>query len=468
MKKQTLLIAIALIFSVVTKAQLGGILYSSSRVPQMNTQNPAFYPSNNKFYIALPSVSWNFVSPISYNDLLQYDSEKDMTRINLNGLVNNHGDGARTHLDLDAFALGGGFKKGNWFMTFSSQLKTTLDLGLSNGLLKFVSEGNLENTGDNVLHLLDGDLLSAQVYTEYAIGGGYTFFDKLTVAAKAKLIEGYFDLRTNESYVDLYTAEDLSTIHADVFYKIVTASALDDDKEMTMFPKNFGVVFDFGAKYNWNGFEFSASVLDVGKGIHWTDNVKERVPSDGATSFDFTGASFSGVMGNGEFNLDTLSSGYQESIDRLTNYETLDGEDYWTKLPTKMNFGIMYSPVYLLKVGLLYHGEVDHNTASYNELGEIVRTTKLRSSASLMACLNVKDWLEVMLCNSVVSNSRDVDWFNPGVAVNLSLFKTFQIYFAIDYISDIRLVEAKQVKMGLGMNLLFGNQTKKKVETEKK
>ena len=81
-RKQGLLFVIAIVLASAAVAQTGGILYGSSRIPQMNTQNPAFYPSNNTFYISLPSVSLNFVSPVSYNDLKTLNHEKGKININ--------------------------------------------------------------------------------------------------------------------------------------------------------------------------------------------------------------------------------------------------------------------------------------------------------------------------------------------------------------------------------------------------
>lgn len=453
-RKQGLLFVIAIVLASAAVAQTGGILYGSSRIPQMNTQNPAFYPSNNTFYISLPSVSLNFVSPVSYNDLKTLNHEKG--KININSILDNHGDGARTHLDMDVLALGWGFKTRNWFMTFSSQAKATVDLGVTSGLIKFLKEGTVDAENPHDLYLLDGDLLSARVYAEHALGAGYTLFDRLTVAAKVKLLEGYFDMHTADSYVKLYKTEGLESLKADVYYKLGTSVPLEGNG-YDIFPENFGMAFDFGAKYEWKGFEISASILDVGKGIHWKDNVEYRVPAGGEASFDIPGIR----VCDGEFVIDTSSTDYRESFERLTDYQTVEGEDYWTKLPTKMNFGVMYSPLDMLKVGILYHGEMDHDVTEYNSIGEIVHASKLRSSASVMGCLNVSDWFELMLSNAVVSNGKDVDWFNPGLGINLSLFRTVQMYLAVDYVSDIRVVDAKQLKMGFGINLLFGNGKKK-------
>lgn len=452
MKKQVILFLFAVICSLAANAQIGGVLYSSSRVPQMNVQNPVFYPSNNTFYISLPSVGLNFVSPISYEDIVTFNTEKDEDEININNIIDNHGDGARTQLDLNVLGLGGGFRKNNLFMTFSSQVMATVNLGVPSGLLTFLKDGYVDDGTSHELYLIDGDLLSAQVYTEYALGGGYTFFDRLTVAAKVKLLEGYFDLHTTDSYLKIYKAADMTSLKADVYYNLLTSS-LAEDENIDLFPRNFGIAFDFGAKYEWNGFEFSASILDVGKGIHWKDNVKNRVPADGGSTFDIPGIHVS----DGKLVVDTMSADYRDSFERLLDFETTDGEDYWTKLPMKLNLGVMYSPVDMLKFGVLYHGEVDQNVSEYNNLGEIVKASRLRSSASVMGCLNLSDWFELMLCNSVVSNGKDVDWLNPGLGINLSLFRTFQMYLTVDYVSDIRIVEAKQLKMGFGINLLFGN-----------
>ena len=72
------------------------------------------------------------------------------------------------------------------------------------------------------------------------------------------------------------------------------------------------------------------------------------------------------------------------------------------------------------------------------------------------ARLGFRDWIEVVASASVISNKSQWDWFNPGVGVTLTPFKTLQIYAFLDYISNIYLIEAKNVNLSLGINLLFG------------
>ena len=81
--------------------------------------------------------------------------------------------------------------------------------------------------GDDYIELLDGQLLTARVYGEAALGFGMNINDNLTIGARAKLLVGYFDLSTAGSSARLYTAEDYSSITGVMDLRLNNTSALE-------------------------------------------------------------------------------------------------------------------------------------------------------------------------------------------------------------------------------------------------
>ena len=78
-----------------------------------------------------------------------------------------------------------------------------------------------------------------------------------------------------------------------------------------------------------------------------------------------------------------------------------------------------------------------------------------------MARAGFKDWIEVVAAASVISSKGDWSFFNPGVGITLTPFRTLQIYTFLDYISNIYLVDAKQFNISFGLNLFFGKGSSK-------
>ena len=131
-------------------------------------------------------------------------------------------------------------------------------------------------------------------------------------------------------------------------------------------------------------------------------------------------------------------------------------ESYTTQLPTKFNASAFFKATEWLKVGAIFHGELDlealkaqrHSGLEYNPF---------RCRTSLMATLSVGDWLELMGSAAIVADGRSVSWFNPGAGVSVSLFRGLQVYAMLDYISNIYLVDAKAFSVSAGINLRVAN-----------
>ena len=473
MKKRHLVLAatLGLMVAMVIPQTVNGqsnIMYGSTRNPHMNATNPAFIPSHSRAYLSLPGANINFSSPLAYSSIFQYDTADSKTYINANNILDTLTNGEKMRFGTNVQVAGLGIDFGKVFLTVSGEAKVDMGFELPSGLVTFLNEGNYNHTGDNVLELLNGDLVNARVYGEAAVGLGIRLTDRLTVGARGKMLLGYMDISNAGSSLTIATAPDYSSLTAtldlDMNYAGVLDVTTDENGKRTFSitsytPQNYGFNFDFGARYETDLFEISASVLDLGPGIHWTDNIRKIVSARENNSFTFTGLDVSDVMQGGSID-SSFANRLIDSLKTLTEYKFVEGgEDYWTTIPTKVNLGGMLHVSEGFSAGLLFHGEIERGVVKE---GDVVKTknTGFYSRTSLLARLNLHDWVEVVASASVLSSNDTWNWFNPGVGVTVTPFRAIQIYAFIDYISNIYIVDAKQLNVSLGLNMFFGTATK--------
>lgn len=455
-----------------TQAQTSSVLYGASRNPHMNSVNPAFFPSNSSLYLSLPSANVNLNSPLAYSDIFQYDSTQQITYINANNILDSLQSDGRLRFATNVHAVGMGLRLGKTFVTLSSQAKLDVGLGIPEGLVTFVNEGNANNAGDGkYLELLDGELLTLRAYGEIAVGLGHTFDismdGKLTLGGRAKMLVGYYDLSTAGSSLRLYTGEDYSSLTADVNLMINNTSAVPflkdengnvtgiDYSNINYFPNNRGVGFDLGARLELGFLDFSLSVLDFGPGIHWQDGVQQIVSARDTNMFTFTGLDITGLVQSGKID-STYTSALVDSLRSLAEYTTVDGEAYWTAIPTKLNVGAMMHVTQGLTVGLLFHGQFNRGLVKLDDVFK-TKVTGFSSNTTVMARLNILDWVELVGCASMLTNNGRYSWFNPGFGVTLTPLRVFQVYAMMDYISNQYIVDTKNLNVTVGLNLLFGS-----------
>ncbi|MBP5547972.1 MAG: hypothetical protein J6X58_03650 [Bacteroidales bacterium] len=457
-------VLIAAVFPQNTNAQ-SNIMYGSSRNPHMNAANPAFFPSNSNGYVTFPSFNFNLSSPLAFSDIFQYDSTSDKTIINATNILDLMSDKQfRFGTNIHPFGFGLNFKK--FFITISSQAKVDVGFGLPNGLATFLNEGNYNHTGDDVIELLDGNLIGARVYGEGALGFGYRINDNITVGGRLKMLVGYADLSNSGSSLTIRTEPDYSAITANLDINMNFTSIMDIHYDSTtdetttnirtFLPKNYGFAMDLGGRYETDLFEVSASIIDVGPGIHWQDGLNKIVSARENNSFTFSGVDVSNMMQGGQMDT-TFTQMLIDSLKTLTDFKTIEGgSDYWTSLPTKFNVGGMYHIVKdILSAGILFHGEIERGWVKEG-LEYKMKNVGFYSRTSAIVRAGFRDWIEVVASNSVVTNNGNVDWFNPGFGVTLTPFRTLQFYGFMDYISNIYLVDAKRINISFGLNILFG------------
>ena len=463
MKKAIFIFAFFIGATGVLSAQTSNFLYHSYRIPQANQQNPAFFPTNNQFYISLPANNLQFGFPFAVSDLLrqgtsnEYDTlgnltnVKDVLVIDMNKITDILNDNARSYMGLDMNLLGFGFRVKQLFFTASAGVRTHLSIGFPSGFSKLLTEG-LGNDQNTTISFADGNLLQAQAYAEAALGVGYKI-GPWTAGLRLKVLDGIADLSTINTNISVTSTPDMSALTGNLYYQL--RGSYPDTLTAAAFTSNWGVGVDLGASFELGKFKFSASILDLGK-INWKANTHKITPEGSDSSFTFTGIDLNNVISNGQVNMDNLVD--TAKINALLRYQTTDGEAYATSLPTRFNLGASWSPLDFLTVGALFHGELSNGLFPQKDLKGI-RDNIFRNSTALMVNLHVGNWFEFMLANTMVYDGSHTKFINPGFGINIGP-QAMQFYFLMDYMSSLSIVSNKQLNFSFGCNILPINKKK--------
>lgn len=441
------------------------IMYHAIYLPQSNDYNPAFYMQDRTFYLTLPQFNISTGLPVSFNDLnFQTDPVTQHSILNLSDLAKKIGSGdnqIRSNFNLNL--LGFGINFGNVFVNFSSKVAVQARLSIPTDAIAVLTNMNKHSwIGEqNAANLVTGDLALVNAYARFSIGGGYKF-DKipLTIGAHVNILDGVANINTYETNIRAYAVDDIySAVVADVDYHVQRSGCVGIDTNNNLYydgtPKNFGFTFDLGAKYDFNNFHFSASLIDFGPGIHWSQDVVKMSPHE--SHIFFVGFDVSNLISGGRMDGDFFNN-YLDSIATMLKTQETKGGDFWYAVPTKLNLGASYDFANkFFRAGFLFHGEWEKGlfTAPANN--------NFRFNTTLSLSCNLFNWLELMVANSFVFDGANTDMLNPGAGVVLSLGQVFQIYAMLDYLSDFYLVKAKSFNFSLGLNIVAGKRETKSV-----
>lgn len=489
--KKIIIILTALLIVIPAWAQISysetnNLFYHTQRTPQTNLLNPALFPTNNTFYLMLPNLTTQFGIPLSIKDIVRYDAAQDANIINVDQILQNLSGDNPFRLGLDVGILGFGFKAGDFFFDFNTQLKTTFTLGLTGEIVNALTLGNMDENGNAIkeVTLLSGDVFNTQAYLETSVGAGYHIDPiNLTVGVHAKLLSGIFNIQTDNTHIYIETDENFEKVTAHVYYQAMESSAIPIDTASGIgasvgghikdaiacmidpFGGNTGLAFDIGARYDLGPFSFSASINDLSSGIHWQNNVNSVVPSGGEGIIEFQGIELSNMLSNGNLNTDSLRYMIEDQIKGMLPEFRLNSQDYWYYVPTKVNLGINYNFAKILRAGVLFHGQFDRGLLSKKNAnsinGEASQTFRFNTTVS--AGLNLFNWAEFIAASSIVFDGSKPDFFNPGVGIILTPGTFLQAYIMADYVSSIYITEVKAINLKLGVNLLFGNGGRKTI-----
>ncbi len=463
-------------------AQNSSTLYGVTRIPQMNSVNPAFFPIHTKAYTSTFGLNVMGSFPMSLNELIRdttvfdaYGTEQRYNLVDVNSIIDYLKENNQFNLGTDINLLGAGFKLGNIaFLTLGLQMQIDGHIGLPIEALNLITDGNVgpDSIPTQTVNLLHGDLLNFQANFGAAIGLGIKL-KRLTLGVRAKPLLGLVDINTRNTYINLETDENINKVMATVHYNAQMALPLhvdiaqyDSPEELfnnlgnivngfSLSDLNWGLGVDLGAKYEILGFEFSASVLDLG-GIRW-NTVYNLQPRNGEGTFAFEGIDASDLINGGNINMDSIVQQYKDEAEELLDAAFVPSESYTTTLRPKFNIGAFYKVPIIsglgltVRAGLLWHGELAPRMASLADAKEEL----LYQNLTAMASVNLFDWLELTVTNSVIHNGSQTMFINPGASVNIMLLNRFQFYALMDY-GAFRFTDAKDFNFYIGTNMLFG------------
>lgn len=440
------------------------LLYHSVRVVQSNDLNPAFFPRKTSEYLSLPQFNTSFGLPLSYKEVgLKYDAATDKSYLNINELMQALGDGNnKFNFNTNINLIGFGINLGQYYVTFSTKLAMNATISVPTDVFKVISnmKGNNWVGKENAAQIASDDLLLFNSYMRVSLGAGYHFVSiPLTIGAHVNILDGILNINTDKTNIDIYATDQYySSIIGDVNYHVRRAGFIDIDTNykvnITDMPSNMGVTFDLGAAFELNDFEFSASLLDIGPGIHWKQNVINTTPR--GTKIEFNGFDISNIIHGGSFDTN-FAANFKDSVMRVVNAQNEVTGDFWYSIPTKLNLGASYTFCNeMLKAGFLFHGEWEKGLIRSGAGFNIPQNT-FRYNTTLSLTANLLDWVEVMVGNSFVFDGGNTDLLNPGIGIVLTPLTAFQIYAVADYLSSFYLVESKTFNCTLGINLLFGS-----------
>lgn len=475
MKRKGLKIMAALLIAmaagVPAKAQLyssNDVNYHSFRSPMATKLNPSMFPENSKFYVTLPRFDIGFSLPLGFSDVIMHDSEGAVIRVDsiMEKMTEKNQLRARLGLNFGIDMLGFGFRVKDMYFNFGSGLKLNTTVTLPLNTMRLLTDGNFGEYGreGNItdINLGDDNILRLQTYMYYSLGFAMKIPNTdATVGARLNLLSGLEMVALDRLGLHLITDSANTRVMAttDLYaYTSGVAPIVNDSKGLRintdlfenfnmntvkqLLPKSMGFTLDLGAKYEWKDFVFSASIIDLGPGIHWTQN-PVQLSTKGHDTVAFEGIDLNRVISQGG-----VDTGYANSLkdSLLALLDTaVTTKSFWYAIPTKVYLGASWSLNNMLKFGAMFHGEFEPGKNS---------KMIFRQNTTLSVHFNLYDWLELAAANSFTFDGRRPDFFSPSASISFNIGRVFQLYMTLDYLSDMRVTKMKAAHLYFGANIV--------------
>lgn len=303
MKKLISVVSTILVAASSAFAQMSSTLYFMEKNPLLNNLNPSFQPED-KMYIGVPALSLISVNAgnnkLTFDDVYvpRYIDGKNTTVLFLHpaaqgevyNVLNKIGQRDRIFADYNIQLLSFGMRiKEKSYVSFSLNNKADINVCIPRQVLKSALLSSERGLDDKYAFGLSKLSVSANVYSEVALGYSYQFSEYLTVGAKLKYLYGHAGVRTDLKDVDLTISKDEWTftgdggvdaaipgiiINKDEEGKFKDVS-FDDNASASDLAKSSGagVAMDLGITFQpWRYLKFTGSIVDLGF-IHWSKNL---------------------------------------------------------------------------------------------------------------------------------------------------------------------------------------------------
>ncbi len=477
-KAKYILILMLAIIVADASAQNSQVLYFMN-LPQNHLLNPALRPSN-KVYIGLPvlsginlNVNDNFVN---FSDVFMKGQPSDSIisilhpGYNINDFLAkiSNKNSIETEATIQLFGLGFSVgKDGYVFLDINERIDG--NVVIPGDIFRLALEGNEPFVGSKIdLSSLSGDL---KYYREVGLGYSKNVTDKLRIGVKGKLLFGIACASIDNKSLGITVNNDYShTLDADLNVNIsgpitinknsnngidsISSVTVDNSKLKTagffLGQKNMGLGLDVGATYNiTDKFVVSAAITDLGF-IRWARDVTNI---QAKSQFEFSGLNMLDVI-NGTKTLKQLGTDMQDSLKK--SFVVSDSKaPFTTYLPFGVTLGGCYELSRRFSLGLLSYSKV---------IG-----TQIRESLTLSANVNLGNALSTSISYSAANTQYDN--LGAGLAFRAGIVQFYLISDRIPVMWNIIKVNNTNVplpsnwntiNLRLGMNLVFGNNIRKK------
>ncbi len=433
-----------LVYNNVISQQLG--VYNLTFVPQRSYLNPAFIPHGN-FHAGIPVISGTGYSwsnnGFRYDDLFKA-AGNDSTEMNIQGVIASLKSQNNISAQFETDLLSIGFRSGKNYFSFHGTEKADIRFTYSKSLMKFLHDGNAATTG-TFQHIEPH--IEAIHYREHSLQWSREIKEWLRAGISLKYLYGMEHAVSEGWGADVYTNPIDYTLTASADYTVYT-SGMDTNSfdnfsfsEYSFGKGNTGYAIDFGINAKpGKRFEFSASILDIGK-IRWqSENVIYRT-SKTTEPFTWSGFNLDEFIANDSTSAEEYLSAIGDSLYESFGVTTSD-EDYSYNMPVKI-FG---SATYLITPRYGVNFLVRH--ISYQ--------AEAQTDYQLSFTGKSRTWLNYYLSASRINSSPVT--LGAGLSMN---FNNNQVYFASDNIPGLFSWKKSYVTgMRAGINIMFGTKLK--------
>ncbi|MCM1169884.1 MAG: DUF5723 family protein [Bacteroides sp.] len=430
------------------QAQTGTNFYFNGVQLQRNNLNPAF-ESPYSVSVGIPGISglnmrlennffsWDALVTRGADDSLRFDVQR------LIGKANHRSRIAAT-LDEEVLRVGWRHKRNSFVIGLSVHADMQLVLGKET--LSFFLQGPGAHIGNNTL---SGNRFDFNSYACLYFGYSRLINKNLSVGGRFKLIHGLYNFHTqniklkcnilNEDMSDPELVPYQYQIHIDGSFR--TNLPIDNDFKLGSLSfqpfRNMGAAIDLGVDYRFdNGFEVSASVLDLGF-IVWGDDNAAKFRSIQSNT-DFKGIDINRIKREGASALEVVKDMVGEVWDSLglKRNDSVSGK-YANMLPASINLGFSYTLLDIHRFGVLLRGQF-YNRYFAPEVGV---------SYTIMPCKNFALSVSNTFCSGNILN------LGLSLAVNAG---PVQFHIGVDRINSFNVAKMRTASVSFGINLVFG------------
>ncbi len=331
--------------------------YFMDRMPSRHEFNPALMNEYGYFSIpAIGDINVGINSNLSIDKLLfplddgslatfahpDVDSEKFIKSLNKNNSISQN---------LSLSLLGFGFHGFGGYNTFDLSIREKVTLNLPRSLFEF-----LVGEGDNSSYQMGGTSIDLNSWAELSFGHSHRINDNLVIGAKVKYLVGAANVNVAIDKMDFVSNSsnlmlDINAVGSAAITGMPMIGKFDDlsfDEFNLDGGLNTGLGIDLGATYQWEKFNFSLAITDLGY-IKW-NSASTTSLGDSINFTGFTGIDFDDFEGSTEDQMDK----FEDFGADFGDAEFKEAAAHTTYLDANLNIAAEYSVFDTLSAGAIW------------------------------------------------------------------------------------------------------------------